>query len=341
VSNRRCAFTLVELLVVIAIIGILVALLLPAVQAAREAARRAQCINNQKQLVLAVHEFENTKKYFPPGRKGCDGWINTAAVGNVCDQAVAGTDMYGANMGQSGASVWAQILPQLEDQALYDLLHVDDIAIWHPSSTGWYTNDDVKKAIRQRPEAIVCPSDDFQASSKYAHDIPLRVADQLQIATGSYAACSGTVGPPNTDPKYTNTGVFLYAKHLGSRQITDGLSKTFFLGESIHGDVAESSNIWTHGVRCNSLRTTASPLNTPPGINGGVGLMDNAVHGAPAPDPEKGCTWCANCAFASKHPGGANFAFGDGHVEFISDSIDFDTYQWLSTRAEGETVSSP
>jgi prepilin-type processing-associated H-X9-DG protein len=125
--------------------------------------------------------------------------------------------------------------------------------------------------------------------------------------------------------KYTNTGVFFYVKQFKVSQITDGLSKTFFIGETIEGHLARSSNIWTNGNRCNLLRSTANPLNTPPGLNGGAGLIDNPG--------TNGCTGgCVNCSFVSKHPSGANFAFGDGHVAFISDSINLTTYQWLSTR---------
>ncbi len=350
-SRHRHGFTLVELLVVIAIIGILVALLLPAIQAAREAARRAQCVNNQRQLALGILEFENTRGYFPPGRKGCDGWTTAPGVGNLCQESVAGTDIYGDNLGQSGASIWAQILPQVEEQALYDLLHVEDIAIWGPGFTAWYGNSDVVEAVSQRPEMFVCASDSLPAQAHYGHNIALRVLDRLSVATGSYAGCAGSFGPPNEENetneignKYLCDGVFLYAKPVRVRQITDGLSKTFFLGETVDGHMAASSNIWSHGVRCNSLRTTANPLNTPTGrnngagVNGGAGWLDNGP--VFSNDPEnKGCLQCATCAFASRHPGGANFAFGDGHVAFIADSIDLEIYQWLSTRAGGETVS--
>jgi prepilin-type N-terminal cleavage/methylation domain-containing protein/prepilin-type processing-associated H-X9-DG protein len=329
----RRGFTLVELLVVIAIIGILVALLLPAIQAAREAARRAQCVNNEKNLGLALLASEHTKKKFPAGRMGCDGNFPTAPIdlSTVCSVAAAGSDLLGRNMGQSGASAFAVILPYLEEQPLYDLLHVDDIAIWsgEAGNTAWSTHVDVRQALSARPEVLLCPSDgELPLDAEYKHE----VAARIPVAPASYALVSGTAGPPNNNNlKYFNDGIFFYVRQFKVSQIEDGLSKTLFVGETIDGHVARSSNIWTNGNRCNLLRTTSSALNTPPGFDGGVGRMDNTG--------TNGCTQCVNAAFGSRHPGGANFAFGDGHVAFISDSIDLATYKALSTRAGGETVS--
>src|ERR1700741_1432270 len=127
----KTAFTLVELLVVIAIIGILVALLLPAIQAAREAARRTQCVNNMKQLSLAFLEYHEDYKKFPAGRKGCDGTI--VADLPQCNQANAGLDFGGRNLGQSGYSAFVPILPYIEEQALLDQFHTDNVALWFGS----------------------------------------------------------------------------------------------------------------------------------------------------------------------------------------------------------------
>jgi prepilin-type N-terminal cleavage/methylation domain-containing protein/prepilin-type processing-associated H-X9-DG protein len=317
-ASRR-GFTLVELLVVIAIIGILVALLLPAIQAAREAARRSQCVNNEKQLALALLQFESTKKKFPAGRLGCDGTIPANVSG--CDPTTSRKDIYGANMGQGGASAFAFILPFIEEDALYDLLHVDDVAIWGVAAT-WFGNTDVQKALGQRPDVFRCPSDgDMPPIAEYKHDVPAATI----VTPSSYALSAGTYGPVNDNNlKYFNSGMFFYVARFKVSQITDGLSKTFFVGETIEGHLARSSNIWSNGNRCNLLRTTANPLNSLPGISGAGQPLDNTG--------TNGCTQCANCAFASRHPGGANFAFGDGHVAFITDSINLDTYKWLSTR---------
>ncbi len=349
--QQPSGFTLVELLVVIAIIGILVALLLPAIQAAREAARRSQCINNQKQLLLGLQGFHDTYKRFPAGRKGCDGQnqadLNLDGIAEPVPECQdKGTDQYGDDLGRSGASAFARILPYLEEKTLYDLFHVDDIAIWG-TGVGWTGDPDVQQALHQRPEVFVCPSDsDLEPFAEYTHSFPPRALAAVGgIPPGSYALCMGHLGPPNgpvpipnSNPprtwelKYTNTGVFVYARPFKIAQIVDGTSKTIFIGETINGHLASSSNLWSNGNRANLLRSTANPLNTPVGFDGGAGLMDNTG--------TNGCTGCVNGSFASRHPGGGVFGFGDGSITFISDSIDLNTYQWLSTRAGGETVSS-
>jgi prepilin-type N-terminal cleavage/methylation domain-containing protein/prepilin-type processing-associated H-X9-DG protein len=315
------AFTLVELLVVIAIIGILVALLLPAIQAAREAARRSQCVNGEKQHALALQGFHDTYKKFPAGRQGCDGNLYFPQ----CQQAAAGADLNGANMGQSGASAFANILPFLEENALYDQLHVDDVAIWGVNAT-WYSNVDVQAALARVPDVLLCPSDgNRQPLAEFKHEVPARI----DVVPSSYVLSMGTIGSPETSNqlKFENTGVFIYAKQFKIAQIPDGLSKTFFIGESTEGHRGESSSIWSNGSRGNLLRTTLNPLNTPIDFDAGSGnMMNNPAAGAvPASR--------MNSAFRSNHPGGANFAFGDGHIGFVTDEIDLNTYRWLSTRA--------
>lgn len=315
------AFTLVELLVVIAIIGILVALLLPAIQAAREAARRSQCVNNEKQLVLAFIGFHDTEKKFPAGRQGCDGNLFFPQ----CQQGSAGTDLNGANMGQSGASALARILPYIEEHALYDQLHVEDIAIWGVNAA-WFTNTDVQAALLKAPDVFLCPSDsNRQPVADYKHEVPTRT----DVVPSSYALSMGTMGSPETSNvvKFENNGVFIYAKQFKISQIPDGLSKTFFVGESTEGHRAESSCIWSNGSRGNLLRTTLNPLNIPIEFDAGTGNMMNNPPGGTNPGGRM------NSAFRSNHPGGANFGFGDGHIAFVTDEVDLNTYRWLSTRA--------
>jgi prepilin-type processing-associated H-X9-DG protein len=119
--------------------------------------------------------------------------------------------------------------------------------------------------------------------------------------------------------KYHNSGIHLYYTLISMKEVTDGTSKTISIGETINGHLRDSSNIWTYAERyLNSLRVTEVALNTPTGFEAQVCGTNPAI---------------TNGAFASDHPGGAQFLFGDGHVEFITDNIDLDTYQNLSTIA--------
>ena len=323
-TPRRRAFTLVELLVVIAIIGILVALLLPAVQAAREAARRSQCVNNMKQINLALLQYEGAKKRFPAARKGCDN-LGLVYQGVDCSSKISSA---GYELGLHGASAFVYILPYIEEQALFDQFRTDLVSIWNASTTStWYLEPDVKIAIATRPAAYVCPSDgELPYFAEYKHLVPAR----QDVATGSYANVAGTLGPSSSSLKYANDGVFFYSRRMKVSEITDGLSHTLFTGETIQGDLAIGSNLWTNGNRLNStMRVACNPINWPPGDkNGPCSFL-----------PDSTGVNIANGAFQSRHPGGANFAYGDGHITFLPDSIDLTVYKALATRAGGENAT--
>ncbi|QDU55034.1 DUF1559 domain-containing protein [Aeoliella mucimassa] len=304
-------FTLVELLVVIAIIGILVALLLPAVQAAREAARRIQCTNQLKQIALAIQNYSDTNKCYPQGRAGCDG-------ASLTDAANAGLSTSGWDNSRS-YSGFVQILPFMEQGALYDAIDLDHF--WSSPGVPERIGDDTHSVAHQAIVATVieaynCPSDSRPKSVDWGNG---------PEAVGSYALCMGSNGPTygwaSLPVKVDNTGVFLYARKIKPRQITDGLSRTMFVGETIDGHEKATSNRWTAAARHqDSLRSTENPLNTPPGYG----------------TPYTAYGYTTNGAFASRHPDGGLFAFGDGHVEFLNDSIDIWTYRTLSTRANGD-----
>ncbi|QDU56698.1 DUF1559 domain-containing protein [Aeoliella mucimassa] len=310
--SRREAFTLVELLVVIVIIGILVALLLPAVQAAREVARRTQCTNQLKQIVLAIDLYESSRKHYPRGRVGCDPGTQSAS-------AKAGLPTANCELNKS-YSGFVEILPQLELTALYDSIDFEN-GFWHnpgrPELLGEDTHLPANRTAVATPVVTYnCPSD-FRPS----------VVDWSKgpEAVGSYALCMGTTGPSGgLDPiavKADNTGMFLYARKIKRRQVTDGMSRTLYVGETIDGHLKPTSNRWTAAARHqDSLRSTENPLNTPTGY----GILYE----------EYG--YKTNGSFASRHPGGGSFAFGDGHVEFLVDEIDIWTYRTLSTRANGD-----
>lgn len=296
------AFTLVELLVVISIIGVLIALLLPAVQAAREAARRAACVNNQKQISVAISNYEGAFHKFPRGRVGCDD------KGHYWNASVCPPDLTAEEM--TGTSGFVEILPQLEQQALFDMLAVDDGGLWNNNvaDVGWYGNDDKSWGIKKRPQVYVCPSD----ASEPISDVYF---PPILAATGSYAFVSGSIGGDDSSKqtKYQNNGMFMYVVQRKAKQVEDGLSNTMMLGEVFLADTYESSNTWTYAIaNADSLRSTANPLNTQPG--GGKKVLERR-----------------NGAFGSQHPGGAVFCFADGHAEFLADGVDLTLYQEMST----------
>ncbi len=309
-SNRASTsrgFTLLELLVAISIIGILVGLLLPAIQSAREAARRESCLNNLKQLGLGIHSYESSHRKFPPGRVGCDDTGDHMAI-SACPPGLSAQR-------KTAASGFVVLLPQMEMQQLYDRLAIDIGGLWNRNvdDLGWYTDESKRLAIKEQPAFHRCPSDTSARLSD--------VYSPVIAATGSYAFVQGTLGPgrPPEQVKYNNDGPFVYVTSRKPSQVTDGLSHTFFVGEVMLADTWESSNTWTYALsNADCLRTTSNRLNTTPG--------DGYVY------------YRQNGAFGSQHPEGALFAFGDGHIEFLSDTITRVTYRALSTISSGELV---
>jgi prepilin-type N-terminal cleavage/methylation domain-containing protein/prepilin-type processing-associated H-X9-DG protein len=304
----QAGFTLVELLVVIAILGVLMALLLPAIQSARESARRSACYNNQKQIALAVQHFELSNSSFPPGRVGCDD------TGDNPDFVISGCPPGLPPERKTAASGIVSILPYLEQQALYDQLDVASGGLWNRNvdDLDWYYDDSKRVGILERLEMLRCPSDTTASISN--------VYAPVLAATATYAFVQGTLGSDAAPHlvRYFNDGMFLYVEQRRVRQITDGLSTTMMLGEVVLSDTWESSNTWSYArVHSDCLRTTRNPLNTLPG----TGVMTAQRQ---------------NGAFASEHPGGVVFSFADGHVEFLSEDIDLATYQALSTIASGD-----
>jgi prepilin-type processing-associated H-X9-DG protein len=297
---------LVELLVVIAILGVLIALLLPATQSAREAARRATCFNHQKQVGLAIVEYEVANRKFPTGRLGCDETGESLPIA-VCPPGLAPEK-------KTAASGFVLILPYLEMQALYDQLDVEDGGLWNRnvSDINWYYDKEKREGIKQIIPTMVCPSEQADPlSDQY---------EPIIAATSSYALSSGSKGAshPREDVRYFNNGMFVYVVSRRAKEVTDGLTNTLMLGEVILSDSWESSNTWSYSrASADSVRNTLNPINTWPGTG--------------AKDSDR-----RNGAFGSFHPQGAIFAFADGHLQFISDDIELSAYQALSTIDEGE-----
>ena len=318
-QRRPNGFTLVELCVVMAIVGLVTALLFPAVQAAREVARRTQCASNLKQIGVALLNYEMQLGRFPPGRVGCDG------IGGVRRCDVSKPRQYVATSG------FVMLLPFMEQDSLYDQFDFT-LGPWIDDGSAYWVryNSD---AIAQRPEVLVCPSDHSKPYSTDPAFVPWYYTRGYPAATGNYAFVSGKYGAwhglsdssSNYMVKYDNTGPFVYKVSYRARDITDGLSNTLFVGEVIDAHLPESSNIWTRAVReMDTMRSTSNPINTLPG--GPVYLDRYEIK--------------VNGAFASRHSGGANFMFGDGRVRFLSENIGLDVYQALSTRNLGEPIDN-
>ncbi len=309
----RRGFTLVELLVVIAIIGILVALLLPAVQAAREAARRIQCTNNLKQMGLALANHEVANKEYPPGRLGCD---------NIRIEDCAGLP----DRLESDASGFMLILPYLEQQALHDILDPGGVAgaYARENSPAWQTPEKLA-ALAQRPPVYVCPSNVSEPFIEFDDYLGTNINWNPKPATGTYAFVNGINGPSFGSSflrvKMHNTGPFNYLKGTPIREITDGLTHTYFVGEVRLAHEKGTRNLWSVGMRLlDSLRSTEWPINGP--TQRGIALRLGGL-------VQNGRVYTAG--FGSDHPAGTQFLRGDGGVNFVSESIDPLVYNAAAT----------
>ena len=302
-NHSRKGFTLIELLVVIAIIAILIGLLLPAVQKVREAAARMKCQNNLKQIGLALLNYESTYSAFPAGRHGCDGITNGPCATDTAIQ-------------RNGASGFIQLLPFMEAGNLYNKFNQNDLPF--NQGTTWAAQN--KAGIETRPAYYVCPSDTSD---------PYIVTNGLNAATGSYAFVHGNLGPSqgiSATLKLYNTGLFNYKINQRRNEVTDGTSNTMVVGEIIDAHTNLSQNLWTQAARNEScLRNTENPPNTKPGTG-----ITTSPYGIPLFG-----------GFGSRHSGGVNMVFADGHNQFIADSISLAIYKALSTKDGGEAISPP
>jgi prepilin-type N-terminal cleavage/methylation domain-containing protein/prepilin-type processing-associated H-X9-DG protein len=333
-GTRQRAFTIVELLVVIAIIGILVALLLPAVQAAREAARRSECANHLRQLGLALDTYESANRHWPAG---------------------ATSDATGATVYWTG---FTDLLPFFEEPALKRL--------WDPNLAFYQQSADVLSTVVGLFICPTAPHDNvIDIAPLAALPAPTRfaVTDYVFSKGALDAWCMSVV-----QAQQNRRGCFFMTSKLRINEITDGTSKTFAMGEATggpnwplcHGAGCETPldfsaavpgtlNPWAYGSVGNDYvlplkidlaavwACTVEPLNKRPVTDsfwGGLPEINdcrNSDQGGPH----------STANFRSDHAGGGQFVFADGSVHFISEQIEMSTYRALSTICGGETVSAP
>jgi prepilin-type N-terminal cleavage/methylation domain-containing protein/prepilin-type processing-associated H-X9-DG protein len=365
--RRRSGFTLIELLVVISIIAVLIALLLPAVQAAREAARRSQCVNNLKQMALACANYETANGRFPPA----------AIYYNYATDPAFGCTGNGIRRSHG---LFTLILPFMEQMAVYNAYN-----FYFPAGNsggavyfGLLPGPINATSLRTQINSYICPTDATLRTqgSGFATD------QDTGYSPSSYAACIGNkdivrwwygcaVGTSFIDVE--PDGAFGFDYVYGPASFSDGTSNTLFIGEMSRyaNDPDAFFNFWTrpanYGARSpatpgitrwQGFATTAVKPNAP------LSLTDPpAVLGGPKNDvdgwmygPTAGLTMVGGqFGFRSLHPGGLNFAFGDGSVRFIKNTIDmgnlanFPTggvgankgvFRNLGTRAGGEAISA-
>ena len=308
VRVARSAFTLIELLVVIAIIAILVGLLVPAVQKVREAAARAQCQNNLKQIGLALHGYHDAYRHLP------------------CGYSAAGAYADGANDTAPGWGWAAYILPYLEQGPLYGQLNLGQPIPQSP-------------AIATLIPLYVCPSDLVPATFTVTDAFGSPLA---QVAPASYAACVGGDESGTTDPR--GLGCFYRNSQTRFTDVADGTASTILAGERAWSN---ANGTWAGAIAGGVIRR--GPQNPCPG---------SALAFAPAPTLVLAHAHLNNATadtdaglddFSSRHSGGSNLLFADGHVSFIrsvsadqadgSYTADSRALQGLGTRANNEVIS--
>jgi len=329
--HTRAAFTLVELLAVIAIIGVLVGLLLPAVQAARESGRRSTCLNNVKQLALGLANYHDANKKFPAAFKAANTYANGAA-----------TNTYG-----QGISWVAYVLPFIEQASLANKIDFTSLDSW----TGGSGDPNYSLAVNNMPSYLLCPSivdpkDGREAAStvprppftSHYYGIMGVVVPSGPVATAypNYTADGNSTGGNNL----SSQGIFPVSSmkqpsSVSAKDVTDGLSKTFLVGEiswsgmGSQGRSHTASFLSAYNNAAGSYIRSARNIYYPRPIN--ISKYEwQSGSGVTAQNGWNNLNWGSN------HPSGTHFAMADGSVDFVMENIDMVVFMAAGSRNCGE-----
>lgn len=311
-KQHRNGFTLVELLVVIAIIGILIGMLLPAVQQVREAARRTTCANNLRQQALANLNYESAHMNFPPGLNvpidQGSGSFSTGLAGAINLQTEPIHDRFGSWM------VWT--LPFQEQNNLYDQLDL--------TQRDYVNADGPDSPAANNVPALVCPSDIPEKTVQYR---------DFHFGVNSYLGVAGLQTWYYFDISFD--GVLHYNSKTTFGMISDGSSNTLLIGERYSKD-REWENFKNYRGWAWSNRTAARDC-----LAGMIKPINYMLPEGSGPNPGFSLTDKKFNSFSSAHPGGANFAMADGSVQFVTltSVADLDVLQRLAIRNDGNVVS--
>ena len=299
-------FTLIEVLVVVFIIGLLVALLLPAVQSAREAARRAQCANNLKQIGLALHSYEGLHGCLPGGGNGI------------------------------GYSLHTMLLPHLEQKALYNACNFS--VRFSDAGAGWANST----VLRTTLGVLVCPSETSPALTKTSYAGNRGVGERIRRDSGAFRPTSvGPLRPSDFTDGLSNTAAISeWAVGPGDIRLKDAAGSVFSTFNSLNGE----ANVDPFVAECRSLGPSAATVNdNDKGVFWMKGGYRHTLYNHMLPINGRSCVSDGQVqegaySAASRHPGGAHTVFADGHVKFHAETMALPVWRAIGTRDAGDSA---
>ena len=332
-KSKSNGFTLVELLVVIAIIGILIGMLLPAVQAVREAARRVQCANNSRQLALAIMNYESAHQVFPPA---CN---SETSRGRLDAAPIIARPSNDSDAVQQGWGFF--ILPFLEQEALSQVF---DTATDNGDTDWWLATDTNGKLVASNViPAFICPSDDSPDGDFNSSCTDANAPDGQLYAKANFVAVVGALRHVNSDDTgFENAwGIMATNTRTSFGDIQDGSSNTILIGERASRTEADSGEIGSGVEEGWGAIWAGRILNSRRNSEGRFSHDCFAGELADLNDPR---SWGVNGTrtpsglVSSFHQGGGHVALADGSTHFLSDNTSLDTLARLAAMADGEII---